>query len=98
MDGLSWPFDQGPNVVAIASRNVIFPGAPVLVVVHHSDDHSWGFLDGGPAGYDDAALVSTAQAVERDATLRDVADLPPGGVATRERIGAPWLRDRDDPV
>jgi hypothetical protein len=96
MNDPDWPFDQAPGVVAVTTRRVAFSGAPVLLVVHYSDDDGWGFMDGGPVGMADMALVSMAEAVQHDSTLRDVADLPPGWIATRPRVGDPWVRSPDD--
>lgn len=39
-----WPFDQGHNVAAVSDASVVDERAPVLLVVHFSDDDSWGFF------------------------------------------------------
>lgn len=41
---------------------------------------------------DDAVLVAMATVVDRDATLYEVADLPPGWEARREAVGEAWQR------
>jgi hypothetical protein len=48
-------------------------------------------MDGGEAGDADPALVSMAQVVQRDPTVREVADLPPGWVAARRHVGDAWV-------
>ncbi|HYH82043.1 MAG TPA: hypothetical protein VEX86_19710 [Longimicrobium sp.] len=98
MNEQAWPFDQGPNVAAITTRGVVFSGAPVLLVAHYSDDDGWGFMDGRLVTMADMAVVSMAEAVQRDATLREIADLPPGWTATRPRVGAPWVRSPDESI
>jgi hypothetical protein len=35
------------------------------------------------------------KALQLDATLREVADLPPGWTARRSAVGAPWVREAD---
>jgi hypothetical protein len=40
-----WPFDQAWNVAAV-SEAAFLEGAPVLVVIHYSVDHSRAFLSG----------------------------------------------------
>jgi len=90
-----WPFDQERNVATVVSRGVIFENRPVLLVVHYSDDHSWGFFDGEPFGPEDAALVSMANAVGLDRSLMEVADLPPGWRARRDHVGGEWTREID---
>src|SRR5437868_671117 len=92
MSVAEWPFDQARNVAAISSRKVVFDRAPILLVVHYSDDHSWAFLEGKPFRASDGAVVSMAEAVGHDRSVCEVADLPPGWVAERERVGAPWKR------
>lgn len=87
-----WPFDQGPNVATFVSRTVVSSHAPVLTVHHYSDDHSWSFLNETELRSEHVAVVSMAEAVRLDTTLREVADLPPGWVAVRDRVGGPWIR------
>jgi hypothetical protein len=66
-----------------------------LVAIHYSDDDSWAFLSGEPFDPKRAKLISMGSALERDATLREVADLPPGWVAERSKVGAKWKREPD---
>lgn len=73
-------------------------GAPVLLVLHDEDDHSWQFLTGGDLSMADAMLVTLKQAVTKDATLFDIADLPPGWRARRASRDAPWVREKSEPV
>jgi hypothetical protein len=88
-----WPFDQGPNVAAITVRAVL-DGDLILRVVHDADDHGWQFLDGRTPVEEDARLISMANVLEIDPSLREIADLPPGWVAWREAPGRPWQRQR----
>jgi hypothetical protein len=64
----------------------------VLFVSHDEDDHSWQFLDGHNPIIEEGRLISMADALARDPTLRTVADLPPGWIASRERVGGKWDR------
>ena len=91
-----WPFDQQRNVAAIATRHVMRNGAPVLMVVHYSDDHSWAFLDGGQLSTADALVVGMGTVVDTDASLLAVADLPPGWIAERRSVSDKWLRRPDN--
>jgi hypothetical protein len=87
-----WPWDQGPNVAAITHRSVL-DGAPILFVSHDADDDGWQFLDGvTPNDASEARIVAMAQFLRLDPSLREIADLPPGWIARRERFGAPWTR------
>jgi hypothetical protein len=95
-DREDWPFDQGHNVAAISDRRVFDLGKPVLFVVHYSDDHSWAFLAGADFISENAMVVGMGTIVGRDPTLRQIADLPSGWTATRDRVGGDWNR-REDP-
>jgi hypothetical protein len=87
----SWPWDQAPNVAAITVQSVL-DGAPILHVSHDEDDDGWQFLDGEPVDMNEARIVAMRTVVRLDSTLVEVADLPPGWTASRERIGEPWTR------
>jgi hypothetical protein len=41
---------------------------------------------------DDAMIVGLKEIVVHDSTVLEIADLPPGWIATRDRIGSPWTR------
>ena len=92
-----WPFDQQANVAAVTSRRVM-EGAPILLVVHYSDDHSWAFLDGLEFDMADALLVGMGNMLKLDPTLAGIAELPPGWVARRRAPGEPWAAAQDDEV
>jgi hypothetical protein len=91
-----WPFDQGPRVACITTRWVLDDGLPILRVTHYSDDHSWAFVCGTPVTVEDGRIISMQSALRLDPTLRTIADLPPGWIAWREDVGAPWNRYSDD--
>ena len=92
-----WPFDQAENVAAISDASVL-GGAPVLLVIHYSDDDSWAFLSGEAFSPERGKVISMAEAVERDPTLRTVSDLPPGWTATRRDVEDHWERQADPEV
>ncbi len=91
-----WPFDQGPNVAAITTRQVLNDGLPILRVTHYSDDHDWAFVCGTTDATEDGRVIAMDEALHLDPTLRSIADLPPGWTAWREQVGAPWRRYRDE--
>jgi len=91
-----WPFDQEPNVAALTTRQVL-EGLPILYVTHYEDDHSWSFVCGTTDDYEkDGRLICMAEVLKLDATLREVADLPPGWYARREDRHSEWHRLADD--
>jgi hypothetical protein len=93
---VNWPFDQGRNVATITTRAVILEGAPVLLVVHYSDDHSWAFLSGGTFDSADALVVGMGEIIDTDGSLLAVADLPPGWVAERSSVNGNWVRSQNN--
>ena len=64
----------------------------MLRVVHYADDHSWGFLCGLTDDESEARVFGMGIALRLDPTLAEIADLPPGWSAWRERRGAAWQR------
>jgi hypothetical protein len=84
-----WPFDQAPDVAAVTSQDVL-DGAPILLVVHYSDDHSWAFLDGVDFDFGQARRVAMKTIFAYDPSLAAIADLPPGWVARREAGSSQW--------
>jgi hypothetical protein len=72
-----WPFDQARNVAAISDASVL-NGAPILMVVHYSEDDSWAFLSGAPFDAAQGKVIGMGTALSLDPTLRSIANLPPG--------------------
>jgi hypothetical protein len=91
-----WPFDQPKNCAVFTLKSIVRESSPILHVVHYEDDDGWGFYDGEDVKMKDAMIVSLLSMVNRDASLLDVADLPSGWCAWRERPGAVWQRSLHD--
>jgi hypothetical protein len=87
-----WPFDQATNVASITTRRVLEDHAPILLVIHYNDDHSWAFLCGTTNATEDGRVIGMGEAFALDSTLREVADLKPGWEASRKSIGGAWTR------
>ena len=87
-----WPFDQATNVAAVTTRQVLEHRLPILCVTHYSDDHSWAFVCGTTDLEEDGRVIAMSEALEIDPTLRDIADLPPGCNARRDKVGSQWQR------
>lgn len=94
MADTDWPYDQPPNCAVITLRSIVFGGAPILHVTHDEDDHGWQFLGAGDANPEDAAVVSLDGIVSLDASVLEVADMPPGWHAWRRSRTSPWQRAR----
>jgi hypothetical protein len=87
---MDWPFDQAPNVAAITTRQVTDDNFPILSVVHYADDHSWAFTCGTSNESQDARIVGMGQVSQLDATIFEIASLPPSWGATRAEVGGAW--------
>ena len=91
-----WVFAEPKDVVTVSSRAILTKGLPILLVSREVEDGTWMFLDGGPFSMEDAMLVSLKTIVEHDPSVCELADLPIGWSAHRERAGSPWQRSRDE--
>jgi len=92
MPEADWPFDQPPNCAVFTLRSIIVGGAPILHVTHDEEDHGWQFLGAGDVDMKDAALVGLGEIVAHDASVLEVADMPPGWRAWRPSKSSPWQR------
>ena len=92
-----WPFDQGPNVAALTTRQVLELKLPILMVTHYLDDHSWAFVCGTTDEYRrDGRVICMADVLKLDESLRGIADLPAGWSAERKDSNSDWCRYPDD--
>lgn len=87
-----WPFDQPPDCAVLTTAHVIRSGAVITHVSHDADDHGWQFHYAGDKAESDAMIVALREICRLDPTVLEIADLPPGWVATRSGLGEPWLR------
>lgn len=82
-------------------RQVLDGTEPILFVSHDAEDHGWQFIGISDASVSDAKLVCLEEITRLDPTVLEVADLPSGWQAIRERVGGSWTRrqrpaDSDD--
>ena len=88
-----WPFADPKNVAVFTTKQVLRLRQPILHVSHDADDGTWQFHTGAAqVSAVDAMIVALHEIVEYDPTIRELADLPCGWFAERERIGSPWRR------
>lgn len=87
-----WRFDDPPNVAVITTRDVVNEGKTILFVFHNDEDGYWQFHCDPEPKEEEAMVVSLALIVLRDPSVRELADLPYGWQAWRERYGSEWHR------
>lgn len=92
-----WLFEDAPNTRSFTTSFVL-NGAPVLRV-YHDYEGGWQFhvAPDQPATVSEGRLVSLASMIERDATLRELHDLPFGWRASRQTVQSPWRREKNHP-
>jgi hypothetical protein len=88
----TWPFDQPRNCATITMRQVLDGSEPILLVSHDADDHAWQFIGTTDASVPDGRVVCLEEMVRLDPTVLEVADLPPGWQAIRDKAGGHWSR------
>ena len=95
-DENGWLFREPPNVAVFTTRSIVERGAWIAHVSHSAEDGSWDFHDNEPGAppEEEAMLVSLRNMVDRDGTLRALADLPEGWRAWRDGPAAAWRRGR----
>lgn len=91
---LPFPFADGrfPDTLgAVVQRTVLTGELPALEVVH-APDGSWLVGDGVHDPNLPGACVAThiAHAIATNSSVADLATMPPGHLARRDRPGQPW--------
>jgi hypothetical protein len=91
-----WLFDDDPSILAVTTIQVTDGKHLILYASRELDEEgevTWQFLCLTVA-FDmaDAQLVRLDTVLQMDPTLGELADLPIGSSATRERAGALWVR------
>ena len=86
-----WPFADSVDSVAFCTGEVACGRLPVLQVTHDIKG-DWQFLDASSDQPGGCKLLCLGCVVERDPSLAQLGDLPPGWSAWRASIGASWER------
>ena len=89
-----WKFPDPPHTRVFLSETVHYGTEPVTYVSHDAEDGSWQFL--GDSMAEDGGLVISCfhHPIDRDPSLKELADLPLGWYAERSERGSPWIRRR----
>lgn len=91
-----WPFLADPRTATIVSRH-IFDGGPICFAYHDWNEDSWQFLPERVTEDSDVMIVASKEAHQLDDTIRNIADLPHGWMASRADRNSPWKRRRNHP-
>lgn len=93
----NWKFSDPPQTRVFLSETVHKGAEPVTYVSHDAEDGAWQFLGvsmcegGGPV------ISCFHHPIDRDPSLAELSDLPPGWYAERANVGEPWVRKKHSP-
>jgi hypothetical protein len=92
-----WKFPCSPHTSAYVSQNVHDGTESITYVSHDADDGAWQFLGDSMSDGGGPVLVCLHHPIDKDPSLKELADLPPGWCAVREAPGKPWMRSETPP-
>jgi hypothetical protein len=88
----NWVFNKPRNPGVFTTRRVMEEGLPILDVFHN-ENGDWQFLCGTTTDEEQCRLVCLNDIVQLDSTVSEVAELPRGWQAWREKPGGEWNRE-----
>jgi hypothetical protein len=93
---LPWPFpgDTFPAELGAVVQGTVLDGSEPARLIVHFTDGSWAVGDGvnDPNGRGASVATHIWHAIDRNSSLAQLADLPPGVEARRAGLGEPWQR------
>ena len=87
-----WKFPDPPHTGVFLSETVHTGAEPVTYVSHDAEDGAWQFLGDSMSDGGGPVISCFHHPIDRDPTLAELADLPPGWYAQRDKAGEPWVR------
>lgn len=90
-------FDESLNLAVFTSKFVILENKQIIYISHEIEDGCWQFLSNDEfENFEEVAMiVSLEEIIKLDETVLEVADLPLGYYATREKIGDKWIINKN---
>jgi len=87
----NWKFSDPPHTGVYLSKTVNNGSEPVTFVSHDAEDGAWQLL--GDSMSDPGGVISCFHhPIDRDPSIAELADLPLGWYAERDKVGDPWIR------
>jgi uncharacterized protein DUF4262 len=90
----NWKFPNDPHTRAFVSETVNNGTEAVTYVSHDAEDGAWQFLGESMADGGGPVISCLHHPIDRDPSLAELADLPLGWFAERDRVGDPWIRKK----
>ena len=93
----NWKFSDLPHTGVYTTKGILNGEEPILYVYHDQDDGAWQFHGPSESEAESAALVCFHHIVDKDPSIKELADLPPGWRAVREKVLDTWRRELTPP-
>jgi hypothetical protein len=92
----NWKFPDPPHTLVFLSKPVQGDAEPITYVSHDIEDGAWQFLGPSMSGGDKPVVSCFHHPIDKDPSLKELADLPLGWYAERAERDAPWVRRKHD--
>jgi hypothetical protein len=93
----NWKFPDPPHTMVFLSKPVHTGAEPVTYVSHDNEDGAWQFLGNSMSSGEKPVLSCFHHTIDKDPSLKELADLPLGWWAVRAAPGEPWVRHEHEP-
>ncbi len=92
-----WKFSDDPHTQAFLSEAVHNGTEQVTYVSHDEEDGAWQFLGDSMSDGGGPVISCLHHPIDDDPSLAELADLPLGWYAERDKAGEPWVRRKQTP-
>jgi len=92
-----WKFPVSPHTLVFTPESIMNGAEPVLYVYRGASDGAWQFHGAGESSIEEAVAICFHHIVDRDPTIKQLADLPLGWCASRKTASDPWVREQAPP-
>ncbi len=93
----NWKFPDPPHTRVFLSETVHKGTEAVTYVSHDAEDGAWQFLSDSMSDGGGPIISCFHHPIDRDPSLAELADLPLGWYAERNKVGEPWIRKEHMP-
>lgn len=90
----NWKFADDPHTRVFISEPVHKKAEPITYVSHDADDGAWQFLGDTMSDGVGPVISCFHHPIDSDPSLAELADLPLGWYAERDKVGEPWVRKK----
>jgi hypothetical protein len=88
-----WKFNDQPHTGVFTTKRVMSREDAITRVFHDIEDGAWQFHGPHASKPEDVSYVCFHHIVDRDPTITELSDLPPGWCAWRQIATTPWIRE-----